>query len=96
MSEVRRISQLLKHGYDGQPWYGTAFCKLLADVTAEQAAARPCSQRAQHLARGVARHRLAEIHPAIAEGRISQRTSGRRELARTERVRRGGVESDAR
>jgi uncharacterized damage-inducible protein DinB len=41
MSEVRRISQLLKHGYDGQPWYGTAFCKLLADVTAEQAAVRP-------------------------------------------------------
>jgi uncharacterized damage-inducible protein DinB len=41
MSEVRRISRLLEHGYDGKPWYGTAFCKLLADVTAEQAAAQP-------------------------------------------------------
>jgi uncharacterized damage-inducible protein DinB len=41
MSEVHRISNLLKHGYDGQPWYGTALSKLLADVTAEQAAAHP-------------------------------------------------------
>jgi uncharacterized damage-inducible protein DinB len=41
MSEVQRVSRLLKHGYDGQPWYGTAFCKLLTDVTPEQAAARP-------------------------------------------------------
>jgi uncharacterized damage-inducible protein DinB len=41
MSEVRRISLLLKHGYDGQPWYGTALCKLLSGVTAQQAAARP-------------------------------------------------------
>jgi uncharacterized damage-inducible protein DinB len=41
MSEVRRISRLLEHGYDRQPWYGTAFCKLLAEVTAEQAAVKP-------------------------------------------------------
>ncbi len=41
MTEVRRIAHLLKHGYDGQPWYGTALCKLLAEVTAERAAARP-------------------------------------------------------
>jgi uncharacterized damage-inducible protein DinB len=41
MSEVHRIGNLLKHGYDGQPWYGTALAKLLADVTAEQAAAHP-------------------------------------------------------
>jgi len=41
MSEVRRIALLLKHGYDGQPWYGTALGKLLAGVTAQQAAARP-------------------------------------------------------
>lgn len=41
MSEVQRISRFLKHAYDGQPWYGTAFCKLLADVTPEQAAAKP-------------------------------------------------------
>jgi len=41
MSEVRRIGQLLKHGYDGQPWYGKALRKLLVEVTVEQAAARP-------------------------------------------------------
>jgi len=41
ITEVRRIGRLLKHGYDGQPWYGTALCKLLAEVTAERAAARP-------------------------------------------------------
>jgi uncharacterized damage-inducible protein DinB len=44
MSEVQRISRLLKHGYDGQPWYGKAFCKLLEEVTAEQAAAKPFPQ----------------------------------------------------
>ena len=41
MSEVQRISRLLKHGYKGRPWYGTALYKLLAEVTAEQAAAKP-------------------------------------------------------
>lgn len=40
-TEVGRIAQLLKHGYDGQPWYGTALCKLLAEVTAERASAPP-------------------------------------------------------
>jgi uncharacterized damage-inducible protein DinB len=41
MSEVLRISRLLKHGYDGQAWYGTPLCKLLAEVTPEQAVAKP-------------------------------------------------------
>jgi uncharacterized damage-inducible protein DinB len=41
MTEVHRIALLLKHGCDGQPWYGKALCKLLADVTPERAAARP-------------------------------------------------------
>ncbi len=41
MSETTRIAQLLKHSYDGQPWYGTPLRKLLGDVTAERAAAQP-------------------------------------------------------
>ena len=41
MAEAQRIAKLLKHGYDGTPWYGTALRKMLADITAEQAAARP-------------------------------------------------------
>jgi uncharacterized damage-inducible protein DinB len=41
MTEVNRIGLLLKHGYEGEPWYGTALSKLLANVTAPQAAAHP-------------------------------------------------------
>src|SRR5579864_2423792 len=41
MSETTRISQLLKHSYDGQPWYGTPLRKLLNDVSSERAAAHP-------------------------------------------------------
>jgi len=38
MSETRRIAQLLKHSYNGQPWYGSPILKFLADVTPAQAA----------------------------------------------------------
>jgi uncharacterized damage-inducible protein DinB len=41
MTEVQRIASLLKHGYDGTPWYGTPLRKQLGDVTAQQAAGRP-------------------------------------------------------
>jgi hypothetical protein len=40
-TEVSRIALLSQHTFDGQPWYGTALCKLLAGVTAERAAAHP-------------------------------------------------------
>ena len=40
-TEVSRIAKLSRHTLDGQPWYGTALCKLLAGVTAEKAAAHP-------------------------------------------------------
>jgi uncharacterized damage-inducible protein DinB len=40
-TEVSRILELSRQTFDGEPWYGTALCKLLADVTAERAAARP-------------------------------------------------------
>jgi uncharacterized damage-inducible protein DinB len=40
-TEVGRMIRLSRHAYDGQPWYGTSLCKLLADVTAQRAAANP-------------------------------------------------------
>ncbi|HEV8000075.1 MAG TPA: DinB family protein [Planctomycetaceae bacterium] len=40
-TEISRIVKLSRHTLDGQPWYGTALCKLLTDVSAEQAAACP-------------------------------------------------------
>src|SRR5580704_1100609 len=40
-TEVSRIAKLSRHTLDGQPWYGTALCKLLVGVTAERAAAHP-------------------------------------------------------
>jgi uncharacterized damage-inducible protein DinB len=40
-TEVNRIAKLSRHAFNGEPWYGLALCKLLEDVTAEQAAAHP-------------------------------------------------------
>jgi uncharacterized damage-inducible protein DinB len=40
-TEVRRIGLLSKHAFNGEPWYGLALCKLLAGVSAEQAASHP-------------------------------------------------------
>ncbi len=39
--EISRIVDLSRQTFDGEPWYGTALCQLLADVTAERAAAHP-------------------------------------------------------
>lgn len=41
MSESRRIGNLLKHAYEGRPWYGTPLRTLLSSVTPEQAMAHP-------------------------------------------------------
>jgi uncharacterized damage-inducible protein DinB len=40
-TEISRIVKLSRHTFKGEPWYGTALWKLLADVSAEQAAAAP-------------------------------------------------------
>ena len=40
-TELGRIAQLLRHAYDGSPWYGTALRKLLSGVSAETASAKP-------------------------------------------------------
>lgn len=41
MTEIDRILDQLKRAYDGEAWHGPALREILADVTAEQAAARP-------------------------------------------------------
>ncbi len=41
MHEVKRIGSQLKRAFEGQAWHGPSLRELLADVTPEQAAARP-------------------------------------------------------
>jgi uncharacterized damage-inducible protein DinB len=41
ITEISRILDLSRQTFDGEPWYGAALCKLLVDVSAERAAARP-------------------------------------------------------
>src|SRR5919202_3114210 len=41
MREVERIADQLKRAHEGGAWHGPSVRELLADVTAEQAAARP-------------------------------------------------------
>ena len=41
MGEVRRINDQLRRAFDGQAWHGPAVMEVLANVTSEQAAARP-------------------------------------------------------
>jgi uncharacterized damage-inducible protein DinB len=66
MSEVARIGSQLKRAFEGEAWHGASLKELLADVTAEQAAARPLAgahsiwELVLHIAawEGVARRRL--------------------------------------
>ncbi len=41
MSEIENVLDQLRRIYEGDAWHGPALRELLADVTAEQAAARP-------------------------------------------------------
>jgi uncharacterized damage-inducible protein DinB len=41
MSETRRIKDQLRRAFEGEAWHGPSLMELLADVTAEHAAARP-------------------------------------------------------
>jgi uncharacterized damage-inducible protein DinB len=40
-TEVSRIVELSQQTFNGEPWYGTALCKLLAGVSPEMASAHP-------------------------------------------------------
>ena len=39
MSEIKRINDQLKRAFEGKAWHGPSVSEVLADVTAEQAAA---------------------------------------------------------
>jgi uncharacterized damage-inducible protein DinB len=41
MDEIKRIDDQLQRAFEGRAWHGPSLRELLADVTAEQAAARP-------------------------------------------------------
>ncbi len=41
MTEIERLQDQLRRGYEGEAWHGPALRELLADVDAETAAARP-------------------------------------------------------
>lgn len=41
MSELKRIADQLKRAYSGNAWHGPSLLEALADVTAEQALAKP-------------------------------------------------------
>lgn len=40
-TEVQRLNDQLKRAYEGEAWHGPSLRDILADVTAEEAAARP-------------------------------------------------------
>lgn len=44
MSEVERISSLLKDIYNGEPWHGSSLKDILKDITSVQAASKPDSE----------------------------------------------------
>jgi uncharacterized damage-inducible protein DinB len=41
MDEIKRIDDQLRRAFEGRAWHGPSLRELLADVTAEQATARP-------------------------------------------------------
>ena len=41
MNEIRKIRSQIRRAFEGQAWHGPSVKELLADVTAEQAAAHP-------------------------------------------------------
>lgn len=43
MEEVNRIDDQLKRAFEGHAWHGPSMLEVLADVTAERAAAKPLS-----------------------------------------------------
>jgi uncharacterized damage-inducible protein DinB len=44
MEEINRIDDQLRRAFEGHAWHGPSMREVLADVTAEQAAARPLSR----------------------------------------------------
>ncbi len=70
MTEVARIADQLRRAFRGKAWHGPALRELLADVSAERAAARPIPNA----------HTIWEIvlHLAAWDDAVLRRLEGRR------------------
>jgi len=68
MTEIERIADELRRGYDGDPWHGPPLLKVLAGVSADQAARHPLP--GAHSIWETVRHLTAWI------GEIARRLSG--------------------
>ena len=68
MTEIERIEDQLRRAFEGEAWHGPSLQELLADVTADQAAARPLAQA----------HSIWEIvlHLAAWDGVVRRRLEG--------------------
>lgn len=68
MSEVQRIVEELRQAFEGPAWHGPAVCTVLADISAERAAARPLANA----------HSIWEIvlHIAAWEDVVRRRLAG--------------------
>jgi len=70
-NEIRRLEDQLRRGFEGEAWHGPALMELLADVTVEEAAARPVP----------AAHTIWELtlHIASTYGLVNRRLRGNHE-----------------
>lgn len=63
MREIERIAEALRRAYEGPAWHGPALRPILADVTAEQANARPVQEA--HSIRELAAHIATWLRAAL-------------------------------
>jgi uncharacterized damage-inducible protein DinB len=74
MEEIKRIDEQLRRAFEGPAWHGPSLHELLADITAEQAAARPLTgahsiwELVLHVtaAKDLVRRRLAGEHAELS------------------------------
>ncbi|TMQ71035.1 MAG: DinB family protein [Candidatus Eisenbacteria bacterium] len=68
MGEIRRIQEQLERSFNGESWHGPAVLEVLADVSPDQAAARPIA----------AAHGIGEItlHMATWKSVVARRVRG--------------------
>jgi uncharacterized damage-inducible protein DinB len=70
MEEIKRIDDQLRRAFEGSAWHGPSLHELLADVTAERAAARPL----------IGAHSIWELvlHVTAAKDLVRRRLAGER------------------
>lgn len=70
MEEIQRIDEQLRRAFEGPAWHGPSLHELLADVTAEHAAAKPLTSA----------HSIWELvlHVAATKNLVRRRLAGER------------------